>query len=119
MFYETLLESVLKNVDKFWLSAQIRTIMFDVIELKQENRSIGDKIKSFERSINKNALSASRFYLDGHGDMSFVYQDRVDRDKKTVKYLKKLQAINSKLIVIYRDEIKTLRDNIKKGEQYE
>ena len=86
----------------------------DIIRLKQENRNIGDKIKSLYCNIGTNALKL----IDCSETEGYTYNDRVKRDHTTIDYLEKLQMINSMLINHHRSKVKSLRSELqelKKG----
>ena len=93
--------------------------MLDIIDLKQENRNIGDKINSFVKHVSHNNIECTKFYVCGNGDLSYVYEDRIKRDFKTIMYLEKLQMINSMLINKHRSKIKALKKELSaiKGEK--
>ena len=91
---------------------KIKSIHKDIIRLKQENRNIGDKINSFRKHVSHNRIECTKFYIDGHGDLSYVYEDRIKRDLKTIDYLEKLQTINSMLINKHRSKVKSLRSEL-------
>ena len=101
-------ENVASGMEKFLTSARIRSIMFDIIDLKQENRNIGDKIKSLYRNISTNALKL----IDCSETAGYTYNDRVMRDHTTIDYLEKLQTINSMLINKHRSKVKSLRSEL-------
>ena len=101
-------EYVASGMEKFLTSAMIRSIMLDIIDLKQENRNIGDKIKSLYGNIGTNALKL----IDGSETAGYTYNDRVMRDHKTIDYLEKLQMINSMLINKHRSKVKSLRSEL-------
>lgn len=84
----------------------------DIIRLKQENRNIGDKVNNFNKHILHNRIACTKFYVDGNGDLSYVYEDRINRDLKTIEYLQKLQKHNSKLINKHRSKVKSLRSEL-------
>lgn len=87
---------------------KIKSIHKDIIRLKQENRNIGDKIKSLYRNISTNALK-----LIGYSETAgYTYNDRVMRDHTTIDYLEKLQTINSMLINKHRSKVKSLRSEL-------
>ena len=93
---------------------KIHSIHKDIIRLKQENRNIGDKIKSLYRNISTNALKL----IDCSETAGYTYNDRVMRDHKTIDYLEKLQMVNSMLINKHRSKVKSLRSELqelKKG----
>lgn len=83
---------------------KIKSIHKDIIRLKQENRNIGDKIKSLYHNISTNALKL----IDCSETSGYTYNDRVMRDHTTINYLEKLQMINSMLINKHRSKIRIL-----------
>ena len=87
---------------------KIHSIHKDIIRLKQENRNIGDKIKSLYRNISTNALKL----IDCSETAGYTYNDRVMRDHTTIDYLEKLQMINSMLINKHRSKVKSLRSEL-------
>ena len=87
---------------------KIHSIHKDIIRLKQENRNIGDKIKSLYRNIGTNALKL----IDCSETAGYTYNDRVMRDHTTIDYLEKLQMINSMLINKHRSKVKSLRSEL-------
>ena len=101
-------EKVASGMEKFLTSAMIRSTMLDIIDLKQENRNIGDKIKSLYRNIGTNALKL----IDCSETAGYTYNDRVMRDHTTIDYLEKLQMINSMLINKHRSKVKSLRSEL-------
>ena len=105
---EFYVEKVASGMEKFLTSAMIRSIMLDIIRLKQENRNIGDKIKSLYCNISTNALKL----IDCSETAGYTYNDRVMRDHTTIDYLEKLQMINSMLINKHRSKIKSLRSEL-------
>lgn len=93
---------------------KVKSIHKDIIRLKQENRNIGDKIKSLYRNIGTNALKL----IDCSETAGYTYNDRVVRDHTTIEYLEKLQMINYMLINKHRSKVKSLRSELqelKKG----
>ena len=87
---------------------KIKSIHKDIIRLKQENRNIGDKIKSLYCNISTNALKL----IDCSETAGYTYNDRVIRDHTTIDYLEKLQTINSMLINNHRSKVKSLRSEL-------
>ena len=83
---------------------KIKSIHKDIIRLKQENRNIGDKIKSLYCNISTNALKL----IDCSETAGYTYNDRVMRDHTTIDYLEKLQMVNSMLINKHRSKIRVL-----------
>ena len=87
---------------------KIHSIHKDIIRLKQENRNIGDKIKSLYRNISTNALKL----IDCSETAGYTYNDRVMRDHTTIDYLEKLQTINSMLINKHRSKVRALKKEL-------
>lgn len=87
---------------------KIKSIHKDIIRLKQENRNIGDKIKSLYGNIGTNALKL----IDCSETAGYTYNDRVMRDHTTIDYLEKLQMVNSMLINKHRSKIKALKKEL-------
>lgn len=87
---------------------KIHSIHKDIIRLKQENRNIGDKIKSLYCNISTNALKL----IDCSETAGYTYNDRVMRDHTTIEYLQRLQDINSMLINKHRSKIRALKKEL-------
>ena len=87
---------------------KVKSIHKDIIRLKQENRNIGDKIKSLYCNISTNALKL----IDCSETAGYTYNDRVIRDHTTIDYLEKLQMVNSMLINKHRSKVKSLRSEL-------
>ena len=87
---------------------KIHFIHKDIIILKQENRNIGDKIKSLYGNISTNALKL----IDCSETAGYTYNDRVMRDHTTIDYLEKLQTINSMLINKHRSKVRVLKKEL-------
>ena len=87
---------------------KVKSIHKDIIRLKQENRNIGDKIKSLYCNIGTNALKL----IDCSETAGYTYNDRVMRDHTTIDYLEKLQMVNSMLINKHRSKVKSLRSEL-------
>ena len=101
-------------LDYIAIDFMIKSIHKDIIRLKQENRNIGDKIKSLYCNISTNALKL----IDGSETAGYTYNDRVMRDRTTIEYLVKLQTINSMFINKHRSKIRALKKKLSaiKGE---
>ena len=100
------------GLDYIAVDFKIKSSHKDIIRLKQENRNIGDKINSFMKHVSHNNIECTKFYVCGNGDLSYVYEDRIKRDFKTIMYLEKLQMINSMLINKHRSKVKSLRSEL-------
>ena len=99
-------------LDYIAIDFKIKSIHKDIIRLKQENRNIGDKINSFMKHVSHNSIECTKFYVYGNGDLSYVYEDRINRDFKTIMYLEKLQMVNSMLINKHRSKIRVLKKEL-------
>ena len=111
MYNDELIDMIVRqhNAQKIAIKQlKIKSIHKDIIRLKQENRNIGDKIKSLYRNISTNALKP----IDCSGTAGYTYNDRVKRDHTTIDYLEKLQTINSMLINKHRSKVKSLRSEL-------
>ena len=95
-------------LDYIAIDFKAKSIHKDIIRLKQENRNIGDKIKSLYCNIGTNALKL----IDCSETAGYTYNDRVIRDHTTIDYLEKLQTINSMLINKHRSKVKSLRSEL-------
>ena len=91
---------------------KIKSIHKDIIRLKQENRNIGDKIRSFDKHLKHNTTYSICLAIVSFEEDSHVYKDRIKRDLTTIEYLLKLQEYNSKLINKHRSKIKSLRSEL-------
>ena len=111
MYNDELVDMIVRqhNVQKIAIKQlKIKSIHKDIIRLKQENRNIGDKIKSLYCNISTNALKL----IDCSETAGYTYNDRVMRDHTTIDYLEKLQTINSMLINKHRGKVKSLRSEL-------
>lgn len=86
---------------------KIKSIHKDIIRLKQENRNIGDKVRSFDKQVKTNCLKPNSSVTS-----DYTYSDRINRDLTTIEYLRKLQEYNSRLINKHRAKIKSLRSEL-------
>ena len=91
---------------------KIKFIHKDIIRLKQENRNIGDKVRSFDKHLKHNTTYLKCLAIVSFEEDSHVYKDRIKRDLTTIEYLQKLQEYNSKLINKHRSKIKVLKKEL-------
>ena len=96
-------------LDYTGIDFKIKSIHNDIIRLKQENRNIGDKVRSFKNHVDMNTSKMYRVQGHAYVDWYRTYSDRIKRDLTTIEYLQKLQEYNSKLINKHRSKIKSLR----------
>ena len=99
MYNDELVDMIVRqhNAQKIAIKQlKIKSIHKDIIRLKQENRNIGDKIKSLYRNIGTNALK-----LIGCSETAgYTYNDRAIRDHTTIMYLEKLQMVLQLLVIL-------------------
>lgn len=96
-----------------YIKLKIDSIMESIKELKSENRSIGDKIRSFGKQIDINSEKTKSCTQE----QSYVYLERIVRDYSTVEYLYRLQKINGKTIRKNRAKISSLKKEIENLEK--
>ena len=99
-------------LDYIAIDFKIKSIHKDIIRLKQENRNIGDKVRSIQTVIYKNKDKACISFIKDKLQQFHVYTGRVKRDHTTIEYLEKLQMLNSMLINKHRSKIKSLRSEL-------
>ena len=95
-------------LDYIAIDFKTKSIHKDIVRLKQENRNIGDKIKSLYCNISTNALKL----IDCSETAGYTYNDRVMRDHTTIDYLEKLQMINSMMINKHRSKVRVLKKEL-------
>ena len=111
MYSDDLVDMVVRqhNAQKIAIKQlKVKSIHKDIIRLKQENRNIGDKIKSLYCNISTNALKL----IDCSETAGYTYNDRVMRDHTTIDYLERLQMINSMLINKHRSKVRALKKEL-------
>lgn len=91
---------------------KLKHIHKEIIELKQENRNIGDKVRSFYKHLKHNSTYLKCLTIVAFEEDSYVYKDRISRDLQTIEYLEKLQKLNSKLINKHRAKQRELRSEL-------
>ena len=115
MYNDELVDMIVRqhNVQKIAIKQlKIKSIHKDIIRLKQENRNIGDKVRSIQTVIYKNADKACIVFIKDKLQQFHVYKGRVKRDHTTIDYLEKLQMINSMLINEHRIKVKSLKKEL-------
>ena len=95
-------------LDYIEIDFKIKSIHKDIIRLKQENRNIGDKVRSLFCHVSDNDCKA----FTCTKAESYTYSDRIKRDFKTIEYLEKLQMINSMLINKHRSKVRALKKEL-------
>ena len=110
MYNDELVDMIVRqhNAQKIAIKhIKIKSIHKDIIRLKQENRNIGDKVRSFYKQVKTNCLKPNSSITS-----DYTYSDRIKRDLTTIEYLRKLQEYNSRLINKHRAKIKSLRSEL-------
>ena len=106
-FYET---EVKPNMERFLTSAKIKSIMLDIIELKQENRNLSAKRKGMIKSIKHWVKREGENFDDTR--LRNCMEARI-RDLDCVDMLvREKMWDNSKLINKHRSKIKSLRSEL-------
>ena len=103
-----LLEMV--NDDNFNILCRINAKMRDIIHLKDENRSISQRINHVhqKRSEYIKVIKNNK----GNKNIFREYDKKIDSNINLQVLLTKLQKSNSKLIIKYRSEIQQLRKEL-------
>lgn len=102
------MNAILKDLEVDYIKSKIENIMESIKELKSENRSIGDKIRSFGKHIDINSEKA----VCCTEEQSYIYLGRIVRDYSTVDYLRRMQKINGKTIRKHRAKISSLKKEL-------
>ena len=93
---------------------KINAVMQDIIHLKNENRSIRQRIKHLNRLNQLNAKEMRKAVeLDNHS-LYQEYEKKTNSNFNLMYLLYKLQRHNSKLILKHRNEIRELRKELMK-----
>ena len=103
------LEEIICN-DNFNILRRVNAIMRDIIRLKSENRSFGQRINNLrqKRSEYIKVIKNNK----GNKNILREYDKKVDYTINRDVMLTKLQAYNSKLILQHRNEIQQLRKDL-------
>ena len=96
--------------DNFNILRRVNAIMRDIIRLKSENRSFGQRINNLrqKRSEYIKVIKKNK----GNKDILQEYDKKVDYTINRDVMLTKLQTYNSKLILQHRNEIQQLRKEL-------
>ena len=98
------------TVNNFNISCGINVIMRDIIHLKSENRSIGQRINNLhqKRSEYIKVIKNNK----GNKNILREYDKKIDSNINLHVLLAKLQKQNSKLILKHRSKIQQLRKEL-------
>lgn len=98
--------------ENFYISCRINAIMQDIIHLKNENRSIRQRINHLNKLNQLNAKEIRKAVeLDNHS-LYQEYEKKTNSNFNLMYLLFKLQRYNSKLILKHRNEIQQLRKEL-------
>ena len=98
------------TVNTFNILCRMNDIMQEIIHLKNENRSFGQRINNLrqKRSEYIKVIKNNK----GNKDILQEYNKKVDYTISSDVMLTKLQTYNSKLILQYRSKIQQLRKEL-------
>lgn len=96
--------------ENFYILRRVNAIMRDIIRLKSENRSIGQRINNLhqKRSEYIKVIKNNK----GNKDLLREYDKKIDSNINLDILLTKLQKHNSKLILKHRNKIQQLRKEL-------
>ena len=96
--------------ENFYISCRINAIMQDIIHLKNENRSIGQRINH----LHKKRSEYIKVIKSNKGSKNILreYDKKSDSNINLEILLTKLQKHNSKLILKHRNKIQQLRKEL-------
>ena len=98
------------TVNTFNILCRMNVIMQDIIDLKNENKSVGQRINC----LRKKRIEYIKVITSNKGNKNIFreYEKKIDSNVNLVILLTKLQKSNSKLILKYRSEIQELRKEL-------
>ena len=98
------------NADNFYILSRINAKMRDIIHLKNENRSIGQRINHLHQKRGEYI----KVIKNNKGNKSLLreYDKKIDSNINLQVLLAKLQKHNSKLILKHRNGIQQLRKSL-------
>lgn len=96
--------------DNFNILCRVNAIMRDIIRLKSENRSIGQRINY----LHKKRYEYIKVIKNNKGNKNILreYDKKIDSNINLQVLLTKLQKSNSKLIIKHRNKIQELRKEL-------
>ena len=98
------------NADNFYILSRVNAKMRDIIHLKDENRSIGQRINHLhqKRSEYIKVIKSNK----GNKNILREFNKKIDSNINLQVLLAKLQKHNSKLILKHRSKIQELRKEL-------
>ena len=96
--------------DNFNILCRVYAIMCDIIRLKSENRSIGQRINN----LHKRRGEHIKVIKNNNGNKNILreYNKKIDSNINLEVLLVKLQKQNSKLVLKHRSKIRELRKEL-------
>ena len=98
------------TVNTFNILCRMNDIMQDIIDLKNENKSIGQRINY----LRQKRIEYIKVIMSNKGNKNILreYDKKIDSNVNLVILLAKLQKHNSKLILKHRNKIQQLRKEL-------
>ena len=93
--------------ENFYISCRINAIMQDIIHLKKENRSIGQRMKTLGEEVTKLTLHIAKATTNNKGNLR-----KRNSYCNLIHILEESQNRNSKLILKHRNKIQQLRKEL-------
>ena len=98
--------------DNFNVLCKVNAIMRDIIHLKSENRSIGQRINNLHKLNQLNIKEIQKVVKIGNHSLYQEYEKKNDSNFNLMYLLYKLQNINSETILNHRNKIQQLRNGL-------
>ena len=95
------------NADNFYILSRINAKMRDIIHLKNENRSISQRMKTLGDKVTKLTLHIAKATTNNKGNFR-----KRNSYCNLIRILEDSQKRNSKLILKHRNEIQQLRKEL-------
>ena len=100
------------TVNTFNILCRMNDIMQDIIHLKNENRSLSQRIKHLNRLNQLNVKEVRKAVKIDNHSLYQEYEKKNNSNFNLMYLLHKLQRHNSKLILKHRNEIQQLRKEL-------
>ena len=100
------------NADNFYILSRINAIMRDITHLKDENRSIGQRINHLNKLNQLNVKEIRKAVKSENHSLYQEYEKKTNSNFNLMYLLFKLQRHNSKLILKHRSKIQELRKEL-------
>ena len=100
------------KADNFYILCKVNANMRDIIRLKNENRSISQRINHLHKLNQLNIKEIQKAVKSGNHSLYQEYEKKNDSIFNLMYLLYKLQRHNSKLILKHRSKIQELRKEL-------